>query len=84
MARRSYRTGQWTPKEEREEQIREQLRAGVTDPATIASALGCTKDLVMLRAREMPDVERRMRRPDSRTRRAVILTLRPTRAPEVA
>jgi hypothetical protein len=44
------------PAAERCEQIREQIRAGVTRPRDIAAAIGCSLDLVRYYGRRMADV----------------------------
>lgn len=44
------------PAAERCEQIREQIRAGVTRPKDIAAAIGCSLDLVRYYGRRMPEI----------------------------
>ncbi len=68
----------WLTREEREQAIREQITAGVHDPAAIAAVLRCSKERVLQVARGMTDVEPRMHRRSNRTRCAVHLYLKPT------
>lgn len=68
----------WLTREEREQAVREQITAGVHDPAAIAAVLRCSKERVLQVARGMTDIEQRMQRRSNRTRRAVHLYLQHT------
>lgn len=59
MKGRSYRQTKPQPASVRHEQLREQLRAGQSDPAAIAKVLGCSKELVLYHARRMTGIELR-------------------------
>ncbi len=66
----------WVSRDERAQAVREQITAGVHDPAAIAAVLKCSKERVLQVARTMPEIETRMHRRNNRTRRAVHLYLR--------
>lgn len=68
----------WLTREQREQAIREQITAGVHDPAAIAAVLRCSKERVLQVARGMADIEQRMHRRSNRTRAAVHLYLQHT------
>jgi hypothetical protein len=69
---RTYRQASPQRAEERHAQIREQLRAGVQDPAAIAKAVQLSKEAVLYHARRMPDVRCAY---DSANRRRITLHL---------
>ena len=54
---RSYRQATPQRASDRQAQVREQLAAGVQNPAAIAKALGVSKEAVIYHARKMNDVE---------------------------
>ncbi|WP_396215727.1 hypothetical protein [Gemmatimonas sp.] len=72
---RSYRQTKPQPATVRHEQLREQLRAGQSDPAAIAKVLGCSKELVLYHARRMTDVELRQEHQTGRRWRIQVFLL---------
>lgn len=76
-----FRRTKWQTGAERQAQIRTQLAAGEHDPATIARAIGLSKEAVMYHAAQMSDLERVRYQPGDRRWRFALFFRVATAAP---